>query len=96
MKKLMIFTGFICLFYNPIFSQINSQFRTDATLKNRSMFNNQKPCKLSDTIHFDHPFIGSLNNKRFFFLNFPKGISILGQIRRGVMPKVNFVTKCHV
>jgi hypothetical protein len=70
MKKLMLLTAFIILFFTPIFSQTNGQFRIDTALKNRSILSYQKSFKLSDTIHFAPPFSGSLNNKHLLFPKF--------------------------
>jgi hypothetical protein len=85
MKKLILLTAFIGLFFTPTFSQINGRFEIDTTIKNRSIFNYQKPFKLSDTIRFNCPFSGSLNNKHLVFPKFSERNFYHGQI-----PTVNF------
>ena len=93
MKKLMLLTAFIILFFTPIFSQTNGQFRRDTTLKNRSILSYRKPFKLSDTIHFDHPFSGSLNNKRLLFPKFSERNFDIGPNSKGSNAQSQFCDK---
>lgn len=85
MKKLILLTAFIGLFLIPTFSQINGHFKTDTTLKNRSIFSYQKPFKLSDTIHFNRLFRDSPNNKHLLFPKFSER-----NFYQGLIPIENF------
>jgi len=67
MKKLMLLTILICLFISPALSQIKGHFKIDTTFKGRSNFNYQNPKRFGDSINFDFPQKGLLNNKRFGF-----------------------------
>ena len=70
MKKLILLNAFIILLLTPVFSQTVGHFKIDTTFRDRSIFRFQKPFNLSDTIHFNHPFSGSLNHKYLLFPGF--------------------------
>lgn len=70
MKKLILLTSFIILLLTPVFSQTVGHFKIDTTFRDHSIFSFQKPFNLSDTIHFNHPFSGSLNHKYLLFPGF--------------------------
>ena len=72
MKKLILLTAFIILLLTPAFSQTIGHFKIDTTFRDRSIFHFQKPFILSDTIHFNHLFGGSLNDKYPYFPEFYK------------------------
>ena len=67
MKKLMLFTIFLSLLLTPAFSQIKGHFKIDTTFKDRSGFSYQHPITFGDSINFDFPQKGLLNNKPFGF-----------------------------
>ena len=72
MKKLILLTAFISLLLTPAFSQTIGHFKIDTTFRYRSIFHFQKPFILSDTIHFNHPFGSSLNDKYLYSPKFYK------------------------
>lgn len=73
MKKLMLSTIFICLFIAPAFSQIIGHFKIDTTFKDCSGFSYQHPITFGDSINFDFPQKGLLNNKPFGFPEYSRG-----------------------
>ena len=70
MKKLILLISFIILLLTPVFSQTVGHFKIDTTFRDRSIFSFQKPFNLSDTIHFNHLFGGSLNDKYLYLPKF--------------------------
>jgi len=70
MKKLILLTAFIGLSMTQAFSQTVEQFKIGTTFRDRSILSFQNPFKLSDTIHFNHPFGGSLSPRYLLFPGF--------------------------
>jgi len=72
MKKLILLAAFISLCMAQTFSQTIGHFKIDTTFRDRSILSFQNPLNLSDTIHFNRPFSGSLKNKPLVFPKFPE------------------------